>query len=220
MASLLAAASGASKLFLGEGEPSIDNWTFRLFYQGTTSILLSSSVMVSFNQFFGDPIQCDLVRSQEPQNIQLLSEFKPGGGVSEDTLKTYCWMYSTFNRRGTVMTRCTIPTTSGSSCAFHSKLDKTVRAELYSGLSVLPPTSSLAVLGRRSDGSQYSHCDQPTLPDQQIPWWKLLDLWFLCLPILQLACWRDHSGGCSQPNVRSFSKGECLMRCFWLVLYW
>jgi len=81
MASLLAAASGASKLFLGEGEPSIDNWTFRLFYQGTTSILLISSVMVSSNQFFGDPIQCDL----------------PGGGVSEATLKTYCWMYSTFN---------------------------------------------------------------------------------------------------------------------------
>jgi len=81
MASLLAAASGASKLFLGEGEPSIDNWTFRLFYQGTTSILLISSVMVSSNQFFGEPIQCDL----------------PGGGVSEATLKTYCWMYSTFN---------------------------------------------------------------------------------------------------------------------------
>eukprot|EP00092_Neocalanus_flemingeri_P004139 GFUD01004453.1.p1 GENE.GFUD01004453.1~~GFUD01004453.1.p1 ORF type:complete len:480 (-),score=121.93 GFUD01004453.1:122-1561(-) len=81
MASLLAAASGARKLLLGEGEPSIDNWTFRLFYQWTTSILLASSVMVTSNQFFGDPIQCDL----------------PGGGVSEATLKTYCWMYSTFN---------------------------------------------------------------------------------------------------------------------------
>ena len=62
MASLLAAASGARKLLLGEGEPSIDNWTFRLFYQWTTSILLASSVMVTSNQFFGDPIQCDLVR--------------------------------------------------------------------------------------------------------------------------------------------------------------
>jgi len=81
MASLLAAASGASKLILGDGEPSIDNWTFRLFYQYTTSVLLVSSVLVSSNQFFGDPIQCDL----------------PGGGVSDATLKTYCWMYSTFN---------------------------------------------------------------------------------------------------------------------------
>jgi hypothetical protein len=45
------------------------NWTFRLFYQGTTSILLISSVMVSSNQFFGDPIQCDLVRSQEVSQI-------------------------------------------------------------------------------------------------------------------------------------------------------
>ena len=61
MASLLAAASGASKLILGDGEPSIDNWTFRLFYQYTTSVLLVSSVLVSSNQFFGDPIQCDLV---------------------------------------------------------------------------------------------------------------------------------------------------------------
>ena len=32
MASLLVAVKGA-KSFLGETEPSIDNWTFRLFYK-------------------------------------------------------------------------------------------------------------------------------------------------------------------------------------------
>jgi len=81
MATLLAAASSSVKLLVGQGEPSIDNWTFRLFYQWTTGLLLASSVIVTSNQFFGTPIECDL----------------PGGGVSEGTLKTYCWMYSTFN---------------------------------------------------------------------------------------------------------------------------
>ena len=66
---------------IGEREPSIDNWTFRLFYRWSSALLILGSFTVSSNQFFGEPIQCDL----------------PGGGVSEGTLKTYCWMYSTFN---------------------------------------------------------------------------------------------------------------------------
>ena len=83
-------------MLVGKGEPSIDNWTFRLFYkvletypsllnelqfQYTSMLLLVFSAMAGLNQFFGDPIQCDL----------------PGGGVSSDTLKNYCWMYSSFN---------------------------------------------------------------------------------------------------------------------------
>lgn len=62
MATLLAAASSSVKLLVGQGEPSIDNWTFRLFYQWTTGLLLASSVIVTSNQFFGTPIECDLVR--------------------------------------------------------------------------------------------------------------------------------------------------------------
>ena len=61
MATLLAAASSSVKLLVGQGEPSIDNWTFRLFYQWTTGLLLASSVIVTSNQFFGTPIECDLV---------------------------------------------------------------------------------------------------------------------------------------------------------------
>ena len=34
---------------------------FRLFYQYSTSLFLACSVMVTSNQFFGNPIQCDLV---------------------------------------------------------------------------------------------------------------------------------------------------------------
>ena len=41
---------------------SIDNWSFKCFYKITTSILLTCSLMSTTKQFFGEPIQCDLVR--------------------------------------------------------------------------------------------------------------------------------------------------------------
>ena len=44
---------------------SIDNWSFKCFYKITTSILLTCSLMSTTKQFFGEPIQCDLVRSEE-----------------------------------------------------------------------------------------------------------------------------------------------------------
>ena len=47
---------------IGEKEPSIDNWTFRLFYKCSTALLILGSFIVSSNQFFGEPIQCDLVK--------------------------------------------------------------------------------------------------------------------------------------------------------------
>ena len=43
MASVLVAVKGA-KSFLGETEPSIDNWTFRLFYK-VTIVLLNGTEM-------------------------------------------------------------------------------------------------------------------------------------------------------------------------------
>ena len=63
MAAVLGAIQGAKSLILGEKEPSIDNWTFRLYYQWSTTLLLASSVLVTSNQFFGEPIQCDMVKS-------------------------------------------------------------------------------------------------------------------------------------------------------------
>ena len=111
--SSLQAAQGAHTLLVGKGEPSIDNWTFRLFYkvletyplllnelqfQYTSMLLLVFSAMAGLNQFFGDPIQCDL----------------PGGGVSSDTLKNYCWMYSSFN----------IPNDFQGSCSRKGDLDE------------------------------------------------------------------------------------------------
>eukprot|EP00095_Tigriopus_kingsejongensis_P002119 snap_masked-scaffold447_size167621-processed-gene-0.10 protein:Tk02119 transcript:snap_masked-scaffold447_size167621-processed-gene-0.10-mRNA-1 annotation:"innexin inx2-like" len=81
MAYTLSAIQAATQFFLAKNELSIDNWTFKLYYQVTASILVTSSVLVTFNQFFGNPIECDL----------------PYGGVSDKVLKAYCWMYSTFN---------------------------------------------------------------------------------------------------------------------------
>jgi len=81
MAEILGAATTATKFFFEVNRISIDNWTFKLFYKVTTSILLAGSVVSTSKQFFGNPISCD-VRD---------------GGVNQDVLNSYCWMYSHFN---------------------------------------------------------------------------------------------------------------------------
>ena len=62
MAEVLEAASGAAKLFLEFSKITIDNLTFKLFYRGTTTFLVTASVMASCKQVFGDPISCEVVR--------------------------------------------------------------------------------------------------------------------------------------------------------------
>ncbi|XP_023325021.1 innexin inx2 isoform X2 [Eurytemora carolleeae] len=81
MAEILGAATTATKLFLEVNQVSIDNWTFKLFYKATTTLLLALSVVSTSKQFFGDPISCDVRK----------------GGVNQDVLNSYCWMYSNFN---------------------------------------------------------------------------------------------------------------------------
>ena len=62
MAEILGAATSATKFFLEVNHISIDNWTFKLFYKATTTLLLACSVIASSKQFFGDPINCEVVR--------------------------------------------------------------------------------------------------------------------------------------------------------------
>lgn len=82
MTDVLEAASGAAKMFLEFNKISIDNTTFKLFYRGTTTLLVLASVFASAKQMFGDPISC---------------EIHMGRGIKDDVLNSYCWMYSTFN---------------------------------------------------------------------------------------------------------------------------
>ena len=58
---VLGAATTATKFFLEVNQVSIDNLTFKLFYKATTTILLAGSIVATSKQFFGDPINCDLV---------------------------------------------------------------------------------------------------------------------------------------------------------------
>eukprot|EP00095_Tigriopus_kingsejongensis_P003608 maker-scaffold49_size462716-snap-gene-0.5 protein:Tk03608 transcript:maker-scaffold49_size462716-snap-gene-0.5-mRNA-1 annotation:"innexin inx2" len=81
MADLLGAANSATKFFLEVNQISIDNWTFKLFYKATTTLLVALSIICSSKQFFGDPINCEA----------------SGGDVNDAVLTSYCWMYSTFN---------------------------------------------------------------------------------------------------------------------------
>ncbi len=41
---------------------SIDNWVFRLHYRATVLILLASSAIGVAKQYFGDPINCQVIR--------------------------------------------------------------------------------------------------------------------------------------------------------------
>jgi hypothetical protein len=82
LAALLTAGTSITKNFFEINTISIDNWTFKLFYKWSTSLFVFGSICVTHKQFFGDPIVCDAGHAS--------------GGISEDVLDTYCWMYSTF----------------------------------------------------------------------------------------------------------------------------
>jgi len=57
----------------------IDNNVFRLHYKATVIFLIAFSLLVTSNQYFGDPIDC-IQRDDIPTNL----------------LDTYCWIHSTF----------------------------------------------------------------------------------------------------------------------------
>ena len=61
MAEILGAATTATKYFLEVNQITIDNATFKLFYKATTTLLLACSLLTSSKQFFGDPINCEVV---------------------------------------------------------------------------------------------------------------------------------------------------------------
>lgn len=110
MAATLGAIQAATSLVLGKNELSIDNWTFKLFYQWSTTMLVGFSILISCNQYFGDPIQCDL----------------PGDGVNEKVLKQYCWMYSSFN----------IPSDFEGNCARQRQSDHPMYNSYYQWVSI------------------------------------------------------------------------------------
>jgi hypothetical protein len=58
----------------------IDNSAFRLHYKGTFLVFLISSLLVTFNQYFGDPIDCIV-----------------DDASLEKVMDTYCWIKSTFS---------------------------------------------------------------------------------------------------------------------------
>ena len=64
MAEILGAATTATKYFLEVNQITIDNATFKLFYKATTTLLLACSLVTSSKQFFGDPINCEVVSVQ------------------------------------------------------------------------------------------------------------------------------------------------------------
>lgn len=83
MAELIGAVSKVTNAFLEINQISIDNWSFKLFYKATTSILIACSILVVSTQFFGSPIQCDAGSASS--------------GVEKDVLESYCWMYSSWS---------------------------------------------------------------------------------------------------------------------------
>lgn len=59
MASLVGIVTKTTKNFLDVNSISVDNWTFKLFYKVSTTLVIFSSVMTTARQFFGSPITCD-----------------------------------------------------------------------------------------------------------------------------------------------------------------
>ncbi|CAB4069994.1 inx [Lepeophtheirus salmonis] len=78
---ILEGIQNSANLVINKQRLSIDNLTFKLFYQWTVAQLICFSILISCNQVFGESIVCDLPRK----------------GVNQNVLQSYCLMYSTFN---------------------------------------------------------------------------------------------------------------------------
>jgi len=91
MAAAIGIAKTATEIFLGVGEVSIDNLTFKLHYRYSVTLLVAASVLVQTSQFFGDPVQCETGEDS----------------VDNDVLNSYCWMYSSFDIPNTFSFPCT-----------------------------------------------------------------------------------------------------------------
>jgi len=91
MAAAIGIAKTATEIFLGVGEVSIDNLTFKLHYRYSVTLLVAASVLVQTSQFFGDPVQCETGEDS----------------VDDDVLNSYCWMYSSFDIPDTFNFPCT-----------------------------------------------------------------------------------------------------------------
>ena len=59
MADIVNVISKATNSFLNINTITVDNWTFKLFYKWTVTLLVACSVLVASKQFFGGPITCD-----------------------------------------------------------------------------------------------------------------------------------------------------------------
>ena len=64
MAAAIGIAKTATEIFLGVGEVSIDNLTFKLYYKWSVTLFVVCSVLVQTSQFFGDPVQCETVSNK------------------------------------------------------------------------------------------------------------------------------------------------------------
>ena len=81
MATELEVIKEATETLLGIGDVAIDNFTFKLFYKVSVSFYVTSSVLVTCSQFFGDPVACETADDT----------------IDEDVAANYCYMYSEFH---------------------------------------------------------------------------------------------------------------------------
>jgi len=76
----------------------VDDFTFRLFYKVAASFFVASSFIVGMNQYFGDPIHCEL---------SIDDDYWTEDFGDEDMFNTYCWMYGNLNLPHEYMGHCT-----------------------------------------------------------------------------------------------------------------
>ena len=102
MAAALGIAKTATEIFLGVGQVSIDNLTFKLFYKWSVTLFIVCSVLVCTSQFFGDPVQCETVRKRFYKGLFRANYYTP----STDQINCK-QLFHLFNREKTAsMTMC------------------------------------------------------------------------------------------------------------------
>jgi hypothetical protein len=75
MADIVNVISKATNAFLNLNTVTVDNWTFKLFYKWTVTLLVACSVLVASKQFFGGPITCDAGMVRKKKNCLPVTTF-------------------------------------------------------------------------------------------------------------------------------------------------
>ena len=84
----------SAQAILKTDDLTIANVVFKLHYRVTVAILIGSSLVGVAKQYFGDPINCQVIHNMIEADQIDLSKLQTASDVNSKVLDDYCWIHS------------------------------------------------------------------------------------------------------------------------------